>query len=370
MLKKTDSGAVVQPPFHVVVPVWGKEYVTNFLKYALPAHLASGNLDTFGRNHGGLFRIFTKKEDYPQLESAVSYRRLCETVEVKVEFIDTMFDPQKTYLGVKYEVKSQIYRQCLSDGFRVGAVVALVNADIILAKGFYEQVMAAVVRGARVVEVAAPRASARGFKLDLDRIRKGDTATLSVEPIDLARIWYRNIHPLLKMHFVDGIKGEAFHPSHLYWDVDGEGVIMRCFHIYPIVVYPERDTVEFTTTVDDDLVDRLYLKDDQRFVARDSTKIFCCEMSPEDHYVGHITQRGEVDRIVDFFRAHPNKDIEILRREIWIPAYTQNLTRWREQSRAAEKWTERIIHKYQKKRTTNRITSFLNSRLAKNGMRS
>lgn len=346
MFKKTKHRVAARPPFHVVVPVWGEQYVQNFLRYSLPSQLASGNLDVVGRHPGSLFRIFTKEENYPLLESAVAYRDLCDTVEVKVAFIDAMFDPQKTYFGVKYEVKSEIYRQCLSDGFHAGAAVAMVNGDIILAQNFYEQAIAALARGARVVEVAAPRASARGLKLELDRSREGDVAALSIAPVDLARIWYRNIHPLLKMHFVDGVEGEAFHPSHLYWDVYGEGVIMRCFHTYPIVVYPEKDAVEFSTTVDDDLVDRLCLSEDQRFLACDGSQMFCCEMSPEDHYVGHITKRGEVERVVEFFRSHPNKDIRVLRREIWVPAHKNNPTRWRSKSLESEKWTEAIIRRY------------------------
>lgn len=55
-----------------------------------------------------------------------------------------------------------------------------------------------------------------------------------------------DMHPQLSMHFVEGPEGAPFHPSHLYWPVGEEGVVIRGFHLYPIVIDPRDSAVAFS----------------------------------------------------------------------------------------------------------------------------
>lgn len=345
--KTSERSADQGPALHVAVPVWGDEYIQIFLQYSLPTILATGNIGAIAQKPGGKFRIFTTGKDSEVIKSSPAFQQLTSVVEYEIIYIEQMIERAGPELGAKHDIKSNIYRQSMSDAFEADTAVAMVNSDMILAKGFFQEALNLLARGFRTIEVPGPRASARALKIELDQIREVNNGQdISISAKDLARIWYNNIHPLLEMHFVQGYRNQPFHPSHLYWDVQGEGVIMRCFDLYPIVVYPKKSQVDFSTTIDSDLVDNMALTPHETCVVQDSRKMFCCEMSSESHYVGQITTRGDYAGTLNFYRTYDSKPIERILREIhvYVTEPTQQL--WRKMSRESRNWSEDLIQRF------------------------
>ncbi|WP_439579182.1 hypothetical protein [Elioraea sp.] len=194
----------------------------------------------------------------------------------------------------------------------------MLNADILLAENFLSEVAAILAQGKTVIEVTGGRGLQHAIAAAIDgRFRAAD-GTVSITTVELSRLWLANLHPQLMMHFVDGPHGTPFHPSHLYWGVGERGVIIRGFHLYPIAVKPPASRVRFAGTIDDDLVARIGASWDERFIAQDSRRLFCCELSPAEHHVGDVARRENLRSVINFYLGYARENVANLRHEIII----------------------------------------------------
>jgi len=338
----------IAPSLHFVVPVWGEGYVQTYLDYCLPAQLSPGNIPALGIGRGHRYTIYTTRSDYERMAGAQSYRALQQMIAVTVEFLDATLSVKPDAQAVdKYRVKSECYRHSLKRASEDGEAVFALNADIVLANGFVRTAVDLLANGKRVIEVPGPR----GLRDPIARTlishhRASDGASISIEPTELSALWMRNMHPQLKMHFVEGPKGAPFHPSHLYWAVGEEGVIIRGFHLYPILINPTDCAVEFNTTIDDDLVGNLGVTPDEVFLAQDSRDIFCCELSPPDHYVGPMASRGDLNRYVDFYLSYARRNIWNLEHEIIVSGVRDLSPQWDIRRRQSARFTGKLLKRY------------------------
>ncbi|WP_253712319.1 TylF/MycF/NovP-related O-methyltransferase [Bradyrhizobium sp. WD16] len=304
-----------RPPLHVVVPVWGDAYLDTFLDYSLPAQLSSGNIPAVPPDDRNRYTIYTTAEGYRRSHAHPAVRQLATFIRVE-------FKPVEALTGRaahnKYHTKSKCYAIALNAASEAGAAVAMLNADILLADGFLRAALRLVASGKRVVEVTGSRGLQDPIKATLDRRFRDRDGAISISPAQLSGLWLENLHPQLAMHSVDGPEGGSFHPSHLYWLVGKEGVIIRGFHLYPIVVRPHAGPVRFSGTIDDDLVALLAATPDERVIIRDTTDLFCCELSPAEHPVDHVATRGDRKSMLDFYARYRAENIANLETEIVI----------------------------------------------------
>jgi hypothetical protein len=336
------------PPLHFVVPVWGESYVQTFLDYCLPAQLSPDNIPALGGASGNSYTIHTTRSDHERMAESPSFRALQKLIAVTVEFLDVEQPPaHDTPAGDKYRVKSDCYRIALQRATARRAAVVALNADILLANGFVRTAVDLLSRGKRVIEVPGPRGLRDPIGRTLiSRYRGADGTSITIEPTELSALWVRNMHPQLEMHYVEGPEGAPFHPSHLYWTVGNEGVIIRGFHLYPIVIVPRDSAIGFSTTIDDDLVGSLKLSKGEAFLAQDSRDMFCCELSPPDHYVGHMASRGDLSRYVDFYLTYARQNIRNLQQEIIISGVRDLSSRWNVRRKQSATFTTHLLKRY------------------------
>lgn len=343
----------ISPPFHFAVPVWGESYVSTFLHYCLPAQLAPGNIPALRSHPEHKYTIYTTRADYVCIKTSPAFHALKKFVSVEVRFIDAALNGDDIN---KYHVKSDCYRQALENAEKCGAVVVALNADVLLANGFVQATEKLIFRGKRVIEVAGPRGLRNPIMnvLSAEYKRAGE-ACISIEPRELSSLWLRNMHPQLQMHFVEGPQGTPFHPSHLYWAVGNEGVIIRGFHLYPIVIYPGRRKAKFSTTIDDDLVGNLGFSAKEKFLAQDSRIMFCCELSPDGYHVGQVAARGDVDRYTEFYSSYAEQNISNLRQDIVITGASELGAEWDIRRKQSADFVECLIRKCESARRRKKI---------------
>jgi hypothetical protein len=218
---------------------------------------------------------------------------------------------------------------------------------MVLADGFVKKAADLLASGIRLIEVPGPR----GVKVPMadalcSTFRGPDNVSISVSPRALSDLWLRHRHPQLDQHQVEGTEGQPFHPSHLYWLVEDEGVIIRGFHIYPIVVRPPRSGVSFSGTIDDDLVANLAVEEDERYLAKDSRQLFCCELSPPEYNVAAVTERGNSDAVVDFYLSYARANVENLHHEMIVTAQTNIGSIWAERRLISEQYVLDLLTCY------------------------
>lgn len=305
-------------PLHVAVPVWGESYVDTYLRFSLPAQLSAGNLPALPPGLPHAYTIYTTKQDFARISGHPLFAELKKHIPVTAEFIDRhMQDERYGQPGGKYWLKSNCYREALRKAATENAGVVALNADIIFADGFIRTAAALLREGKRVIEVAGPRGVRDAIGAALVRDHQDARGIITVSPLQLSKLWLENIHSNLRMHFVEGLEGEPFHPSHLYWRA-GRSLIIRAFHLYPIVVVPGSSRIAFTSTIDDDLVGNLGLAASEIAIADDSRRMFCCELSAEDAYVGTSLVRGDLRGYAGFYRSYSSKNLPNLHHPIVV----------------------------------------------------
>jgi hypothetical protein len=337
-------------PLHFAVPVWGAGYVETFLAYSLPSQLSGGNIGALPRGEGHSYVVTTRRSDHARMQAHPAFRALHDRIDVQVEYVDeALAAPDAATAEGKYRIKSDAYRRALQRARERGWAVVALNADIVVADGFVKTVLAELCRGKRVIQVPGPRGLLERIGPALVAGHHGsDSVSISIAPAKLSKLWLQHIHPLLDMHFVDGPAGSAFHPSHLYWRVGGEGIVVRGFHLYPIVVVPGRAQARFGTTIDADLVGNMRLRRGEVFLATDSRQLFCCELSPASYTMEGICGRGEVDRYLEFFMAYPEGNLRNLEREILITGEAHLGPQWDMRRKESADFAARLVADYRR----------------------
>jgi len=300
---------------HFAVPVWGEAYVDTYLRYSLPLQLSKGNIPAIDLKIR--YFIYTRECDSEKIREHATFRKLRKLVDVEFVHIDKdleIVQMAKDY--AKYHLKSKCYRDGLHRASRNDAALVALNCDIALADGFLSAAVDKLNQGKRVIGVIGPRGVIGPVGDVLNAHRSGET--IEISPIELTRAWLDNMHPQLSSHFLEGKAGESFYPSHLYWKVGDEGIMVRAFHIYPIIIYSKDNSIMFNNTIDEDLIANLGVTDDEVFVTQDSREMFCCELSEPDYDVGLNVKRGNLSYIANFYRNYNLLNLNTLRKEVVI----------------------------------------------------
>ena len=111
----------------------------------------------------------------------------------------------------------------------------------------------------------------------------------------------------MRRHFWQGSEAPDLLPSNLIWPVPGEGLLLRCYHLHPLVVWPEKKNVSFFGTVDDDYPHLACPDPAGVHVVEDSDELLFCELSDLSHDVGGGIRRESIPALAIWARAvtHP-----------------------------------------------------------------
>jgi len=79
-----------------------------------------------------------------------------------------------------------------------------------------------------------------------------DGPALSVPPRQLVRMFMEAWPPAMLAAFWDAPQTNP-HPSMSFWRLGEIGLLMRCWHLYPVFIYPDREPAH-RGSIDDDLI--------------------------------------------------------------------------------------------------------------------
>lgn len=208
----------------IAIPAWGAHYVDTAIRYTIPAVVSA--LDHV--SYGGPVQ-FVCHTDAPERFMQALPGFDVETRPVPPSAIPNGFN------GL-----TDAHREVLRDA-PVGGAIALLNADIVVSRevfGFANDVV--FDRGQKVIASVGVRSLIQREPPPVG----ADARTL------LAWSW-RNRHPITE-DCVWG-RGKTHLPTNLFFDDRKGNVILRCFHLCPVLLVKDRD-LSFQGTIDDDLL--------------------------------------------------------------------------------------------------------------------
>ena len=295
MNDETPSRAAPLPVFHVLVPVWGAAYCDVFTQVSLPSQLAAGNLPALPHKDRCLYHVLTRPEDMARIEASPAWQQLQALMPARVT-------PLSMQRRTSYETMSALLRAGIDVAGDADAAILFVNPDLVFADGAIAAVVRAVGRGRRVVFTTGIRLLKETVLPEIARCRAGRNAIV-MPPRTLAAIALRNLHPISQQNIWTDPSG-TFLPATIFWPVANEGLLARCFHLHPLLVWPERKHVPFRGTIDDDFVARACPRAEADHVVADSDELLMCEISAFSPVTQARYRKGAVDDVADWAESH------------------------------------------------------------------
>ena len=263
------------PPIHVSIPVWGVSYTRCFLDIGLASLLAPGNLPALQRGDGHVLHIMTTEADREVIETSPVWERAREVINCRLDIIGadaaSILQPHVTM--------SNCHRDAIAFADSCEAAIMLYNPDIVIADGAVRALVGLLSEGKRAIQVLGLRLIKEEVVPKLLKDHLGpDGKAIEIAPRELMAIAVDHLHPVSMMHFQD-ITGIDLMPQELFWRAGEEGLVARCFHIHPLLVYPRVRNAPFTTTVDEDYLRAACPDPEDEFVVTDSDLLCLCELS-------------------------------------------------------------------------------------------
>jgi hypothetical protein len=310
-------------PFVFSTPVWGANHVGLFLNVGLPSLLSPGNLSGITGNPKNRYLIYTQAEYEKDIRAAHTYQRLASILAVELIRISKEIE-------VPHRMMSDCHGDSLQRADEVGAATVFIPPDCVWSDGSMMRLEALARSGKSVVHMSGIRLDRDGVVPEFSEHYSEGRAVLTLAPRELVRIGLRHLHPIAHSHFFNEHAGGLM-PANLAWSVGDDGVLLRCFHLHPLMVKPQEPLAEFKSTIDDDLALRACPDSSRDYVVSDSDELLAFEMSPLSHEVGTICRKGSIEGIVAWAEYGTNeRHRELIRHCIRIHSGPLTAPVWRE----------------------------------------
>lgn len=259
---------------HIILAVWGKEYIELYLKIGLPSQFGEGNLPFLAGRKGFIYKIFTTRKDENFIRNHRAIKKLSKLINTDIIPIDEGSE------GGKFELLMDIHNRAIREADRENATIIFLSPDFIMADGTIRKIMKLKCYGYRAIMILTLRlVREEAVPEIINRYYESDNGSISVSPRELVSVAMNYLHPIEKSYYW-GPKISSF-PIHAYWPVDDEGLIARCFYLHPIMVNPIIKFREPQITIDADYVDLVCPDRSDIYVVRDSDEIACFELSSQ-----------------------------------------------------------------------------------------
>lgn len=257
--------------YYFLTPVWGAPYVKLFMDVAIPAQLALGNLPVFKNDSYSRYVIFTRPEDEASIREASIFKKLSETITVIIEYIDET-------ITIPHDLMSACHKRGIAMADEAEAAALFLNPDLVFADGSFRKVKELAEQSTDVILTTGIRTLKQGVLPALKSYFAED-GILTVHTQELMRIALDHLHPLADSSWWEEKEESDLIPANLYWRAGNEGIVARCFHLHPLMVYPQRKGAVFFGTVDDDYVAAACPDASHDYVITDSDELLAIELS-------------------------------------------------------------------------------------------
>jgi hypothetical protein len=280
-----------------VIAVWGESYTQLFLKVALPAQLSSGNLGAF-TNKASIFQIYTTSEDATTIRQSSVFKQLEQIMSVEFCIIT------KSSVN-RYILMSSCHKKAIEYANKRSAALIFLTPDCIISDGSLAQVLTLLASGIRVISTVGLRLKLETVVSKLDNFFNPEKTIIDISSRELMKIALNALHPITLQHIWN--ETEKMIPNNLFWRAENEGLLGRCFHLHPLMVYSRR-TMNFLSTIDRDFPLSACPDPNDHYVVIDSDEIFICELSTESREIDGTVKNGSIQELIHFSENQVNSN--------------------------------------------------------------
>lgn len=262
--------------YHFVTPVWGGAYTKLYVDVVIPAQLAPGNLPCFRDVPNCRYVIYTRPDDAAAIRESAAFKMLDECVPVT-------FEPIPQGVDVVHDMMTQCYRRGIMTAERADAAIVFMTPDVVFADGSLLTIKRLAEQGSDVIYAPSIRVMKDLVAVRLMRTFKSG-GVIGVPSRKLMRIALDNLHPLAHSSWWEEGEGGLV-PATIYWRVADEGILAHCFHLHPLLVYPQKKGVKFFGTIDDDYVLAACPDSSRDAVVGDSDEVLMIDLTDPRRFI-------------------------------------------------------------------------------------
>ncbi|MCH7868916.1 MAG: hypothetical protein IH881_14560 [Myxococcales bacterium] len=295
--------------YGVVNVVWGTEFTRLMADVTLPTNLSDGNLPALSRaadvNH-----IHCTRESEVMLRDSAIFPKLADTVAVEFHTIES-----EDFFGSRsqHALLTDRHRHAVAIAQRRDEILIILAPDAIWSDGSFLRMHELAHDGARTVMMAVPRATKSSFLTALETKFPEDISSgVTLDNRTIMRLLLENLHICANNHIWREERLTSW-PSQLLWRVGREGLLVRAFHLHPVLIRPTLWDGAMPGTIDGEYVANAIQETSKIYVVRDSDEIAGVEIS--------ATIEGNVHR------STPNTDSGTKRVAAWMRRSTNSLHR-------------------------------------------
>ncbi len=327
-----------------ITPVWGDLYVERFVKISLPAQLSAGNLGAMPADRS-LYLIYTLREHVKAIRQSAAYKRLKTMVPVSIRSLDDL--PSPMLHENPHELQTAAYMRGIAAGEGKQSAFVFMTPDILMGDGSFASMVKLTDQGKRVILVAGVRMTAEGAVACIARQDSSTRGVVTISPRTLVRGMLDSPHALTVGHTLTDDK--LFACQHVYWKVADHGLLVRGFHIHPILVWPREEDAAIRNTLDDEYISRACPDRNDWYTVTDSDEMCVIEFSDRNHKLGGLTAKPMTDHeIVKFIHEGTTEHhrLHVLDR-IRFHAKDMVAAEWEKIEETSDAYVEKYLRLYQ-----------------------
>lgn len=223
-----------------ITPVWGEEFVREFLEISLPSQLSAGNLGALHPDDS-VYCIVTSARDRQVIDASDVVRSLRERVSVQFVVHD---DVAAVRVQKTYDLMHEMYNRVLAR-IRGEINCFFLSADIFCSDGLFTRAIAAIDAGKRVVFVPTMRVAKDSFVRAVH-----ETGRHSLSASDTVALLMEHEQIITRAGVVNDAGGAIFSlPSHTVYRMSN-GYVGRWNVMHPLVVRVRPNPPMIEATVD------------------------------------------------------------------------------------------------------------------------
>lgn len=263
----------------VLLPVWGYDFVEQFLNWNLPTLLAPGNLPALASQLPTEFIFLTSHRDREALRQHAAIRRLEQVCRVGFHLIDDLITEgnHSTTVTMAYLRAVRATHDAMLD-----TCFFFLVSDYVMADGSLARVLERMMNGASAVQAGNFQVVEDDAAPWLERQLALHPIALSLSSRQLMQWAMSNLHPTTAANIVNFPVTHNTHVNRLFWRVDSDTLIGRFYLMHMICIRPELVDFVVGSSCDYSFVPEMCPSGNVA-VMTDSDDYLVIEMQPRSH---------------------------------------------------------------------------------------
>jgi len=279
----------------ILVPVWGKEYVSDFLNFSLRALFLKNNIPNVLKNHNVKITYLTTKESTIEIQKNTifkTYQKIIKSEFICIDDLIVNFN-YSTILTLAY---ARGFENESDDTF-FNTLFILLNSDFILSNGSLSSIVQSADEGASAVFGASLRVESIELRKYLRKTFKEKNLDKKLLSRELLKFAFENLHPTVKAMTMNTnfLKYKVI--TKIYWAVSPSTLVSHDYLLCCMGIVPQRRMKFVKSFVDYSFVPELTNLKTHSYLT-DSDNYLAIEMQNFDKEIEYIDTEGKTTKTI------------------------------------------------------------------------